>query len=162
MGPLLDAATAEFLETGCALLVGTATPGGEPVATRGWGCTVLENGPTTVRLRLLLSLDDPRGLEHVRPGDAVAVTATSVRTLRSRQLKGTVRAIEPGDAADTERMAAYCEAFFGDIVATDAPPPELPERLRPTGVVAWVVDAGEAYDQTPGPSAGTPLPAAAP
>jgi hypothetical protein len=162
MASLLDAATADFLETGCGLLVGTTTTDGEPVATRGWGCTVLEQTPTTVRLRVLLSLDDPRGIEHVRPGDAVAVTATSVLTLHSVQVKGTVQAIEPGDTADAERMAAYCAAFFGDIVATDAPPPELPERLRPTGVLAWVVEAGEAFDQTPGPSAGTPIPAATP
>jgi hypothetical protein len=157
MAPFLAAAAAEFVETGCALLVGTATPDGQPLATRGWGCTVLENGPTTVRLRVLLSLDDPRGVEHVRPGDAVAVTATSVRTLHSIQLKGSVRAIEPGDTTDAERTAAYCDAFFEDILATDGPPPELPERLRPSGVLAWIVEASEAFDQTPGPTAGTPI-----
>ena len=162
MQGLLDASTAAFLETGCGMLVGRATEDGEPVATRGWGCTVLENAPDQVRLRVLLSLDDERGHSLARPGDQVAVTATSVSTLRSVQVKGAILAVEPGSADDAARCAAYCEDFFGDIHEIDGTPRELTDRLTPSGVVAWVVEAHEAYDQTPGPGAGLPIPSSGP
>jgi hypothetical protein len=158
MEPLLDAATAAFLGTGCALLVGSALPDGEPIAARGYGCTVVASGPDQAVLRVLLATDDPRGSAHARPGDLVAVTATSVRTLRSVQLKGRLRAVEPATAEDEASAAAYCAAFFEDIMATDGTAAELLQRMVPAGYVAWLVEVGELFDQTPGPTAGAALP----
>jgi hypothetical protein len=157
MEPLLDDATVAFLGTGCALLVGTALPDGEPVAARGFGCTPVEVGPGRAVLRVLLAADDPRGFEHAGVGDRVAVTATSVLDLRSVQLKGRLRGIEPASEADEAKAAAYSEAFFADITATDGTPRELLERMVPAGYVVWVVEAQEAFDQTPGPAAGAAI-----
>ena len=49
----------------------------------------------------------------------IAVTGADVRTLRSVQLKGTAHDLEPATAADLERSAAFCDAFFADVAATD-------------------------------------------
>jgi hypothetical protein len=157
MEPLLDDATAAFLGTGCALLVGTALPDGEPVAARGFGCTTVEVGPGRALLRVLLAADDPRGFEHACVGDRVAVTATSVVTLRSVQLKGRLRGIEAPTAADDAKAVAYLEAFFVDITCTDGTPRALLQRMVPAAYVAWLVEAQELFDQTPGPSAGAAL-----
>jgi len=157
MAPLIDPATVEFLESGCALLVGTATPDGEPVAGRGWGCRVVEAAP--LRLRVLLGEDDVRGIEHARAGDLVAVTATSVRTLRSVQVKGTLTAVEAASDADDALGAHYREMFFGDVNATDGTDRRLLERMSPSAHVAWSVEVRENFDQTPGPTAGVSLPA---
>jgi hypothetical protein len=155
MAPLIDPATVEFLESGCALLVGTATPDGEPVAARGWGCRVVEAGP--LRLRVLLGEDDVRGIEHARVGDLVAVTATSLRTLRSVQLKGAITAIEAATADDEALGARYRDLFFGAAHATDGTELGLLERMTPGAHVAWSVEVREVYDQTPGPTAGAAL-----
>ena len=157
MEALIDDATAAFLETGCALLVGTTTPDGAPVAARGWGCRPLERGPDRARLRVLLSGDDPMGIAHAAAGDPVAVTATSVRTLRSLQMKG--RIVEIGDATAEDEVAgaAYRAGFFDDITDTDGTPRSLLERISPSGHVAWTVEVTEVFDQTPGPGAGRPL-----
>lgn len=160
MAVLIDPETVAFLETGCALLVGTTDPDGAPVATRGWGCRVVEQATGRARLRVVLAADDPRGVEHGVVGDRVAVTATSVRTLRSVQLKGRVVAMEPATAADDEVAEAYCEAFFTDITETDGTPRAVLERMRPVGHLVWVTELDEVYDQTPGPAAGRALPAA--
>ncbi|HJR23853.1 MAG TPA: hypothetical protein VJ804_00145 [Acidimicrobiales bacterium] len=160
--PLLDEATASFLGTGCSMIVGTATPDGEPVAARGWGCAVVDNAPGAARLRLLMSLDDVVGHVDARPGDRVAVTATNVRTLRSVQLKGTILAIEEADGRDGATFGAYCEQLFRDIHETDDTSRDLFDQLVPGGVLVWVVEVGEAFDQTPGPAAGSPMPARAP
>ncbi len=152
MAPLIDPATVEFLESGCSLLVGTATPDGEPVAARGWGCRVIEAAP--LRLRVLLGEEDGRGIEHARVGDLVAVTATSLRTLRSVQLKGTVTAIEAATPDDEELGARYRDLFFGDASATDGRARGLLERMTPGAHVSWSVEVREVFDQTPGPTAG--------
>ena len=157
MEALFDEPTAEFLETGCALLVATATGDGAPVATRGWGCRVLERGAGRARLRVLLARDDPHGYEHAAVGDRVAVTATSVRTLRSVQLKGRIVGIEPATGDDEDVGAAYREGFFRDINDTDGTPFALLERSAPTGHLAWLVEVDELFDQTPGPEAGRSL-----
>jgi hypothetical protein len=152
MAALIDPATVEFLESGCSLLVGTATPDGEPVAARGWGCRVVDAGP--LRLRVLLGEDDVRGIEHARVGDLVAVTATSLRTLRSVQLKGSLAAIEAATPDDDALGARYRALFFGDAAATDGRDPGLLERMTPGAHVTWSVEVREVYDQTPGPTAG--------
>lgn len=150
---MLDPETTAFLEAGCALIVGTVGADGEPHAGRGWGLDVVAPGPHPT-VRLLLDAEDVRTIEHVTAGGAVAITATSVRTLRSMQLKGRALGIDapaPGDPARAER---FMEGFFGDIQATDGAPLEVLERFVPTGYVACLVEVDEQFDQTPGPTAG--------
>jgi hypothetical protein len=156
---VFDPATTTFLESGCALIVGSVDAGGEPYATRGWGLTLVSREPVTVRL--LLDPDEERALENLKTTGRVAITATSVPTAASMQLKGSLRTIEPALDADIDRAAQYCDDFFHDIVDTDRTPAEIVERLRPERYVACIFEIDEVFDQTPGPSAGTSMSASA-
>jgi hypothetical protein len=148
---VIDAATAEFLATGCGLLVGTVSEDGEPCATRGWGASV---EPPDGLLRVLLDADDHHSLTEVVPGRAIAVTAADVRTLRSLQMKGRVRATGPATESDRARAQVYCDDFYRDIADTDGTDRRLLERMTPRDYVACLVDLDELFDQTPGPTAG--------
>lgn len=146
--------TRAFLESGCALLVGTVSPDGEPHAGRAWGLDVLREDPLLVRV--LLDVEDITSVEYAAAGGAIAVTATSVRTLHSVQLKGRATGVEagPGDAARAERYAAE---FFRDIEETDGTKKDLLDRFVPIGYVACTVEVEERFDQTPGPAAGAAI-----
>jgi hypothetical protein len=149
------AATKRFLESGCALIVGTVSADGEPHANRGWGLTVLPGDGNHVRL--LLDADDQRALADLARAGAIAITGADVRTLRSVQLKGRFVGSEAADENDRERARRFCDGFFGDVVVTDGTPRELLERLVPDDYVACTIAVDEVYDQTPGPGAGAPL-----
>ncbi|MGV3758584.1 MAG: pyridoxamine 5'-phosphate oxidase family protein [Actinomycetota bacterium] len=149
---MLDPETTAFLETGCALIVGTVGPDGAPHAGRAWGVEVLDHGPTP-RVRILLDVDDERTVAHAAAGGRIAITATSVRTLTSMQLKG--RSLGLDDAEDDgPRMHRYIEQFFTDIVETDGTDRAVLDTFRPFGSVACLVQVEERYEQTPGPGAG--------
>lgn len=149
---MLEPETVTFLESGCALIVGTVSGTGEPHATRGWGLSVLSAPDGLVRL--LLDADDATTHANLAGGGAIAVTATDVRTLRSSQLKGLASAVEEATDEDRARAARFADDFFTDIVESDGTPREHPERLRPSGFVGCTVTIAELFDQTPGPGAG--------
>ena len=148
---MIDEALQGFLERGCAIVVGTASPDGVPHAQRGWGCSV--TGPTTVRL--LLDSSDPVLRQHLTAGARLAFTSADVRTLRSVQMKGRVTAVEeePGEE-DLRRCDAHNEELFSDIEETDHFPRALTARMVPPGYLVTIVEIEELYDQTPGPGAG--------
>lgn len=142
-----------FLETGCALIVGSVEPDGAPLASRGWGLDVL--GPDDVLL--VLDADETRVVDHVAAGGRLAVTAADVRTLRSIQLKGRATSLRPASKDLAARAERYVEQFFTDVVETDGTDPAVLERLVPSRYVACSVTVEELFDQTPGPAAGSPL-----
>ena len=146
-------------ERGCALTVATVGPEGAPHASRAWGLTM--TAATTSPVRLLLDAADAVTLANLaRDGDhggRIAITGADVRTLRSFQLKGRVTALEAATEEDHEKADRYCDDFFADIQVTDGTPRVLTERLRPARYVACTVEVDEAFDQTPGPHAGSPV-----
>lgn len=150
--------TVSLLESGSALIVGAATPDGAPLAARGWGLTVLDAGAST-RVRLLLSTQDPAVLDALGPDAAVAVTAADVGTLRAVQIKGRVVEVTETTDDDRARSARYRDALFADIVVADGAQLSMLERWIPADVAVCVIEVDECFDQTPGPGAGSPLPA---
>jgi hypothetical protein len=148
---VFDRTTIEFLEGGCALIVGTVLPDGEPHARRGWGLTVLSAETANGRLLLATEVTDPADLAT---GSAIAITAADVATLRSVQLKGRVLGTEAATDADRDRAGRFVDAFFNDIVETDGTPRAILDRLVPAEYSACLVQFDELYDQTPGPRAG--------
>lgn len=150
---MFDTEITAFLESGCALIVGTVAADGEPHVGRGWGLDVIASGDTP-RLRLLLDADDTSSIEHAAEGGAIAVTATSVRTLRSVQLKGRSLGLEVAGPGDDDRAQRYIDQFFADVTDTDGTDAALLERFVPSGYVACTVEVRERFDQTPGPGAG--------
>lgn len=158
---MFDAATAELLESGCALIVGFVTAEGLPFASRGWGLNLFDGG---ARARLLVASEDLPRLGHASGtpvGTTLAVTGCNVRTLRSVQVKGRLTAVEAVTESDRERKARYCAEYFDDVAAVDAIPRSLMEQLVPDVVVACEFEIEETYDQTPGPGAGAALQAEA-
>jgi hypothetical protein len=159
---LFDDATTAFLHSGCAVIIGTVDAHGQPHAGRGWGLDLLpaddERSPDGAAVaRLVIDADDTVTLENLAAGSRVAITATSVRTLYSLQLKG--QALEVGVASpeDQARAARFCDDFFRDIVDTDHTDPEVTRRMTPAGYATCWFTIEEVYDQTPGPRAGTPM-----
>lgn len=150
---VFDDETTAFLESGCALIVGTVAADGEPHAGRAWGLDVTRAGDEP-QVRLLLDVDDARTVEHAAAGGAIAITATSVRTLRSVQLKGRTLGLEVASQEDGERAQRYIHEFFTDIWETDGTAAALTDRFVPIGFVACTVEVHERFDQTPGPGAG--------
>lgn len=148
----LDPDLVPFLESGCALVLGSVGPDGRPFASRGWGLDVLD--ADAGRIRVLVVAD-----ERPAAGTVLAVTGTSVVTLRSMQMKGAVVEIEPTITdADLDRSARYRDEFLGDIVGSDGTPIELLSRMLPVGPLAAVqVVVDELFDQTPGPGAGASI-----
>ena len=150
---MFDPETQTFLESGCALIVGTVGPDGAPHAGRGWGLELLDGDPGP-RFRLLLDIEDERTIEHLADGGAIAVTATNVLTLRSIQLKGRATGPEAATPDDHRRAQRYIERFFADAHTVDQTPWTRFEAVLPAGYVACTVEVQERFDQTPGPGAG--------
>ena len=153
-GAPFDRSTAEFLDGGRALIMGTVSRDGQPRAMRCWGATVLAGGPA---LRVVIDAAEAASIEHCAAGGPIALTATDVPTLRSLQLKGRAAGVEPATEADRVRAERYCKDFFDDIQATDGTARTLLERLVPPDYAVVVVTIEELFDQTPGPDAGAPL-----
>jgi hypothetical protein len=143
-----------FLQSGCALIVGTVGPGGMPLASRGWG---LDVDAEEMSGRLLLAADDTALRRNLAPAAPIAVTGTSVRTLRSIQLKGSVREVGAVSDGDRERSRRYRDEFYGDVLAVDHAVRSLTERLTPADLVVCRFTVNEVFDQTPGPTAGARL-----
>jgi hypothetical protein len=154
---VFDPESAALLEGGCALIVGSVDDDGAPLAGRGWGLTITDEGPPAV-IRLLLGTNDPATRANLESTGMIAVTGTDVPTLRSVQLKGRVVAVEAATDADVERAGRYIEALFDDIEAADGSDRTMLRRWIAPGYAACIVEVHERFDQTPGPGAGAPIP----
>lgn len=155
---MVDGEMRELLESGCSLSVGLLGAGGLPFATRAWAFDVLD--PASGSARLLLGAGDVarsgRSWDEL-VGGGVAVTGANVTSLKSVQVKGVIEQLGEATAADLERAGRHCEAFFTEVMRIDLTSREVLDRLVPVDLVAARIRVDEVYDQTPGPSAGTPL-----
>jgi hypothetical protein len=145
----------EVVDAGSGLVVGTVGPGGEPRATRAWALTVTD--AATRRIRLVMSADDRASVDNLATG-RVTVTGADVSTLRAVQLKGRVEAVRPAEPDDVDVMIQHSSTFFRAVHDVDGNPMALLERMLPTEIVVVDVVVDEVFDQTPGPTAGSPVP----
>jgi hypothetical protein len=141
-----------LVDKGVGLLLGTTDDHHVPRGTRAWGVRVVGDRV----LRVTFSADDELVVANASTG-AIAITGADVRELRSAQLKGRVmRVVEPDDD-DLRVAAAHTELFLDAIHETDLHDLDLIRRFLPTRMLAVEVEVCDAFDQTPGPTAGTPL-----
>ena len=152
---MFDPEIRDFLESGCALILGTVAADGEPHVVRGWGLTVLSGDQT--RVRVLVEAENPVAIANLGATGAVAVTAVNVRTFRGVQLKGRAVVVEDGTDADRARAAQYRESFFAIVHEVEGTALELLRRLNADDYAACEIEVDEWFDQTPGPSAGTAI-----
>lgn len=152
--PRIEAATKEFLESPCSLIVGTVDDDGIPDGTRAWAVDVVDDGR---RLRVLIATNADATIANLRAGGRIALTATDFVTLDSVQVKGRAEGVEARTAADQVRFDENCARCVGILVEADRASEDAVWRFLPPGVVACVMTVEEVFDQTPGPAAGTQL-----
>ena len=144
----------EFMESGVVTLVGTGDANGRPHAAFGWGPRAGEDG-VTVDI-FLDTLRSERTLANLRANGHIAMTMTHPVTYRALQLKGTFRESAAPDAEDQAWVRRLREAFVAAASLVGDPPSVL-RNLWLDDVVRVTFAVERAYNQTPGPDAGTPL-----
>jgi hypothetical protein len=151
---MLDFGTiAEFLDSGVSMVGASADDDLMPEAFRMWGASLGDDGV----LRALVSSDAGQTFARVREGRPLCMTFTDVLNLKSIQLKGrSVGVAEAPGPADLASMERYHE-LLRPKSRLNGTPPALLESIRPRSVFVVSLLVEEAYDQTPGPFAGTPL-----
>ena len=149
---MIESDAAELLESPCAMIVGTVAADGLPDATRGWGLVVED----PCRVRFLLAANAEQAFANLEATGVLALTVTHFATLVSYQLKGRAH-VEPATAEDRIRFERFCEGCKAALLEVEGSPPELTQRLVPSGVVACVMEVEQVFDQTPGPEAGALL-----
>lgn len=141
-----------IIDDGVGLLLGTTDHDDVPRGARAWGVRVVGDR----RLRVVFSADDEIVVANAADG-MVAITGAEVRFLRSAQLKGRSVCVDEPNADDLEVAAEQTELFFRAVHETDKNNLDMLRRLLPTRMLAVEIEVCEAFDQTPGPTAGTAL-----
>jgi len=152
--PLLDDATAAFVQGGVSILASTCDgPAGLSVA-RAVGCRVSADRQ---RVTILVPGPDPF-LEAVASSGRIAVAFTQPSTHRAIQLKGDDAALVRRRKDDPELSARYVDALAAD----GCPLGYTQEFMRaltwsdPATLTAVAFRPAAAFVQTPGPHAGEP------
>jgi len=146
-----------FLTSGVSILVASRNAGLSPSIARAKGCRVVR-GPRT-RIRILISAAHAGELlDDVRSSGAVSATFTLPRTHRALQFKGNDARVENVDAQDRAAMEEYLSTF----VSVVGPLGFREEFVRayyasPPDEVAIEFEPSDAFQQTPGPTAGSRL-----
>jgi general stress protein 26 len=145
----------ELVESGIATIVGTADDEGRPELAYGWAPRVSASGTA-----MEVFLDTERAhatLKNLRSNGRIAVTIADPMSLRSVQFKGHARAIEDApDEADRAWVQQQREAFLITTSLVGDPPSAI-RNMWLDEVLRVTFEVERAFDQTPGPRAGTPL-----
>jgi len=94
----------------------------------------------------------------------VALVACHIRSYQTVQLKGDDAAIVAASDADRRDASRYCEEFaaYADSLGYPLPVMRAHMQCPPEQVVVVRFSVRHAFNQTPGPAAGEPIPTAAP
>jgi len=157
--PLLDAEHAAFvLLAGISMTAASRGADNAPQLGRAVGCRVSAD---RARVTVLVPADqNPELVEALRASRAVAVVFSQPSTHRTIQLKGIDAVVEPAAPDDRERAARWSAAFVAELAALgyDARMVDAFLWCDPAGLVAVSFSPCAAFQQTPGPGAGAPLP----
>jgi hypothetical protein len=157
--PLLDAEHAAFvLLPGISMTAASRSAGNRPVLGRAVGCRV---APDRSRVAVLIPADQNAALvDALRDSRAIAVVFSQPSTHRTIQLKGTDAAIEAPAADDRQRALSWTQGFVAELGAMGYAESMINAFLwcDPQALVAVSFTPCSAFQQTPGPGAGAPLP----
>ena len=152
---MLDREVIEFLHGG--VMAGVATRDDEmtPAFARGWGPEVSADGRS-----LKLCVPAPVGSRmraNLEGNGAVAVGFSPPTIARAVQVKGIAAGLAEPTADDLERAERQFGLFLAECERIGAPA-HLPRRMFVrAGFVLLTFEIDEAFDQTPGPTAGRRL-----
>ena len=160
MALVIDAEQADWIGRGAAsITLASSDEAHAPSLGQGIGCRV-----DATRKRVTVFMLEPRNaavIADLRAGRAIAAVFTHSGTMRSLQLKAQSAREVPLEPGDQERITAYIGVMvlawiqtgvseaFGHALLARGPGP----------IVAFEFEPHVGFDQTPGPQAGTPLPA---
>jgi hypothetical protein len=145
-------AIAEYLDSGVSMVGASADDQLVPEVFRMWGAAVDDGG----ELRAVISSDARQTFGHARKGSLLCMTFADVLNLRSIQVKGRcTRDAELPGPADLAMMERYEAVLFPKVAPDNGASLELLQAIRPRSVFAVTILVEEAYEQTPGPAAGT-------
>lgn len=143
-----------FAESGTSVLVGTRDADLCPEAVRGVGVRVSPDG---CRLTVFLPVaTSARAVANLRDNGQLAATLCRPIDHRTVQIKGGVREVREAGADERAFIEAY-RRLFTDALLRVGMAADLTSRLTCWPAVAAEMDIVEAFQQTPGPDAGTRL-----
>lgn len=147
-----------MLQGAASILIASSSESRRPSLGQGLGCRIAADlGTVTV---LLLEEQNPALVSDLRRSGAIAVVFTNSRSTRALQLKGRDAKEVPLEPGDGERMTAHAGALAREWSGNGQPEAFTRALLgRPPGatVLAYQFTPYVAFDQTPGPRAGTPI-----
>jgi hypothetical protein len=153
----LDDKLVAFLEGGVSIVAASRRAGILPVVARAAGCRVSADRQSVAIL--VSCTQGAELLDALRGGAPIAVVFGVPSSHRTIQLKGAAATLEPLAPGDQELLRRYADAFVADVC-----PLGYREALvraivagEPEDFVAVFFTPGAAFDQTPGPRAGSPL-----
>ena len=150
----IDGGLKTHIESVGTILVGTRDANLRPEITRGWGAHILHN---CHMIDLCVSLSaGAKTLANLRDHEEVAVTFHHMNTYKTAQLKG--RFLESGGLTpeDWERVQHHRNAFLAQAKLNGVPL-NIGSRLVTDDLVRIRFVVQQAFEQTPGPSAGGKL-----
>jgi hypothetical protein len=143
----------DFLTSGVAVVVGSASRGGVPEVARGWGVHVRR--PDVIEICLEPDAAG-RTLENLDDSGLVAATFALPTTYRSLQIKGRCLSLSAASAEDNARVERHREAVRAQVGQMGMAVDIITHMWTPATVkLAFTVE--QVFDQTPGPGAGAPL-----
>ena len=150
----IDDELKEFCESGVSVIIGTVDADGLPRVGYAWGPRVHPGG-RRVSIYLEVARSGPL-LAGREANGQIAATFTDPVSIRSIQLKGRIVDVgEPNEAENTwvarhrDAMTVSC-SLIGD-------PPHMIRNIWLDPTVRIDFDVERAFDQTPGPTAGSAL-----
>jgi len=157
MTTVIDAKQADWMVQGGPSITLASSSAAGPSLGQGIGCRV-----DSARERITVFLVEPRNLGLVadlRAGRPAAVVFTHSPSLSSLQLKAETAREVPLQPGDSERIAAYIGSVALQWSAIGAPEAFTHVLLArgPGAILAFELTPYVAFDQAPGPRAGTPL-----
>jgi hypothetical protein len=149
---MIDDALRAHLEAGISVIVGTVSASGAPLASRGFG--VVPAGDDVVRV--FLDAREEALLDNIRATSRVAVTTGDVYTFQSVQLKGSVESLDTATADDHAAATTLTGRLNEKLARLQDVPIQAFDRMLPSEFATCTARIYAMFDQTPGPTAGTP------
>jgi len=153
-------AQAELITGRTSMIVASRDAQLRPHVMRAVGCRLSDD-----RRRLTVLLPEEGGsevLQDLRANQQIAVVFSRPSSNRTIQLKGHDATITPSGPDDQLLAERYLQGFIAEIGALGHPAEVAQTILGYDGALMQVhFTVAAAFEQTPGPAAGQPLPAAA-
>lgn len=155
--PLLPPEYLALMARGVSVIVASANTARVPSLMRAVGSHVAEGG-REVTVYVSRSQAGPL-LDDIAATGQVAVVFSSPASHQTLQLKSGRVSLRPMEVSDLPRLQRYRESMEQEVGAVGFPPVFTQAMLahRIDDVVAIVFCPEQAFDQSPGPRAGTPL-----